>query len=166
MTTAPHATPTYRFGLFEVFPESGQIFHQGHRTKIQDQPFRLLVALLEHPGEIVTRDSLRQLLWSGGTFVEFDQSLGTAVTKLRQALGDDADNPRFVETVPKRGYRFIAPVYAAVEEPSASVPTAEQNSPTKIETSVTIGSDSEQPSTSEKSQAAPEIGRASCRERV
>jgi eukaryotic-like serine/threonine-protein kinase len=155
MTTAPHATPTYRFGLFEVFPESGQIFHQGHRTKIQDQPFRLLVALLEHPGEIVTRESLRQLLWSGGTFVEFDQSLGTAVTKLRQALGDDADNPRFVETVPKRGYRFIAPVYAAVEETPASVPTAEQNSPTKIETSVTIGSDSEQPSTSEKSQAAP-----------
>jgi eukaryotic-like serine/threonine-protein kinase len=129
MTTAPHPTSTYRFGLFEVFPESGQIVRQGHRTKIQDQPFRLLVALLEHPGEIVTRESLRQLLWSGGTFVEFDQSLGTAVTKLRQALGDDADNPRFVETVPKRGYRFIAPVYAALEAPATSVPQAS----TKIE---------------------------------
>jgi DNA-binding winged helix-turn-helix (wHTH) protein/Flp pilus assembly protein TadD len=155
MTTAPHPTPTYRFGLFEVFPESGQIFHQGRRTKIQDQPFRLLIALLEHPGEIVTRESLRQLLWSGGTFVEFDQSLGTAVTKLRQALGDDADNPRFIETVPKRGYRFIAPVYAAVEEPSASVSITEPSSATKIETSVTVDNGSEHPSTSEKSQAAP-----------
>src|SRR6202041_4016964 len=133
MTTAPHATPTYRFGLFEVFPESGQIFHQGHRTKIQDQPFRLLVALLEHPGEIVTRDSLRQLLWSGGTFVEFDQSLGTAVTKLRQALGDDADNPRFVETVPKRGYRFIAPVYAAMEVPAAAGVKAESHAEPIVE---------------------------------
>ncbi|HEY0701621.1 MAG TPA: winged helix-turn-helix domain-containing protein [Candidatus Acidoferrales bacterium] len=140
MTTAPHPTPTYRFGLFEVFPESGQIFHQGHRTKIQEQPFRLLVALLEHPGEIVTRESLRQLLWSGGTFVEFDQSLGTAVTKLRQALGDDADNPRFIETVPKRGYRFIAPVYADLEEPSPSVQTSEL----KIESLLSVADGSSQ----------------------
>ncbi len=155
MTTAPHATPTYRFGLFEVFPASGQIFHQGHRTKIQEQPFRLLVALLEHPGEIVTRESLRQLLWSGGTFVEFDQSLGTAVTKLRQALGDDADNPRFVETVPKRGYRFIAPVYADLEQPAGSIPSVE----IQVESLAPPAVSSSQAFSLEKAQA-PDASRA------
>jgi eukaryotic-like serine/threonine-protein kinase len=102
--------PAYRFGLFEVFPDAGEIWKQGRRLKLQDQPFRLLLALLEKPGEIVSREIIRERLWPGNTFVEFDQSLGTAVTKLRQTLGDEADNPRFIETVPKRGYRFLAPV--------------------------------------------------------
>jgi eukaryotic-like serine/threonine-protein kinase len=100
----------YRFGVFEVFTESRELLRHGHRVKLQDQPFQLLLLLLENPGEIVSRELLQQRLWPGNTFVEFGQSLGTAVTKLRQALGDDADNPRFVETVPRRGYRFIAPV--------------------------------------------------------
>ena len=100
----------YRFGLFEADTHSGVLLRQKQRVKIQEQPFRLLVALLEQPGEIVTREFLRQRLWPENTFVEFDQSFGTAITKLRQALGDDADNPRFIETVPRRGYRFIAPV--------------------------------------------------------
>jgi eukaryotic-like serine/threonine-protein kinase len=100
----------YRFGVFEVFTESRELLRHGHRVKLQDQPFQLLMLLLENPGEIVSRELLQQRLWPGNTFVEFGQSLGTAVTKLRQALGDDADNPRFVETVPRRGYRFIAPV--------------------------------------------------------
>jgi DNA-binding winged helix-turn-helix (wHTH) protein/tetratricopeptide (TPR) repeat protein len=102
--------PAYRFGLFEVFPDAGEIWKQGRRLKLQDQPFRLLLALLEKPGELISRDAIRERLWPGNTFVEFDQSLGTAVTKLRQTLGDEADNPRFIETVPKRGYRFLAPV--------------------------------------------------------
>ncbi len=104
-STAPHS---YRFGLFEVFPESGELLRQGRRIKIQEQPFRLLVALLERPGEIVSREVICRRLWAVDTFVEFEQSLGTAITKLRRALDDDADNPRFVETIPKRGYRFIA----------------------------------------------------------
>ena len=100
----------YRFGVFEVLTESRELLRHGHRVKLQDQPFQLLLLLLENPGEIVSRELLQQRLWPGNTFVEFGQSLGTAVTKLRQALGDDADNPRFIETVPRRGYRFVAPV--------------------------------------------------------
>ncbi len=102
--------PTYRFGLFELDTSAGVLRRQGQRVKIQEQPLRLLVALLERPGEIVSRESLKQRLWPENTFVEFDQSFGTAITKLRQALGDVAENPRFIETVPRRGYRFIAPV--------------------------------------------------------
>src|SRR5580658_6946506 len=100
----------YRFGVFEVSAESRELFRHGHRIKLQDQPFELLLFLLEHPGEIVEREFLQQRLWPANTFVDFSQSLSTAVTKLRQALGDDADNPRFIETIPRRGYRFIAPV--------------------------------------------------------
>jgi DNA-binding winged helix-turn-helix (wHTH) protein/Tfp pilus assembly protein PilF len=100
----------YRFGTFEVFAESREIFRNGYRVKLQDQPFQLLLLLLENAGGIVDREVIRQHLWPENTFVDFGQSLGTAITKLRQALGDDADNPRFVETIPRRGYRFIAPV--------------------------------------------------------
>jgi eukaryotic-like serine/threonine-protein kinase len=100
----------YRFGTFEVFAESREIFRNGYRIKLQDQPFQLLLLLLENAGGIVDREVIRQHLWPENTFVDFGQSLGTAITKLRQALGDDADNPRFVETIPRRGYRFIAPV--------------------------------------------------------
>lgn len=109
VSPASHAS-VYRFGTFEVFAEPREIFRQGHRVKLQDQPFQLLLLLLEHAGEIVDRETIRQRLWPENTFVDFGQSLGTAVTKLRQALGDEAENPRFVETIPRRGYRFIAPV--------------------------------------------------------
>jgi eukaryotic-like serine/threonine-protein kinase len=112
--TAPEPTPRiYRFGLFEADARSGKLLNQGRQIKLQDQPFRLLVVLLDHAGEVVTRDDINQLLWPGDTFVEFDKSLGVAVTKLRDALGDDASNPRFIETIPRRGYRFIAPVSAS-----------------------------------------------------
>jgi DNA-binding winged helix-turn-helix (wHTH) protein/tetratricopeptide (TPR) repeat protein len=118
MTDSAQRQPRYRFGLFEVFPDSGELWKHGHRIRIQEQPFRLLLALLEKPGELVSRETIRDRLWPENTFVEFDQSLGTAVTKLRQALGDEADNPRFIETVPKRGFRFLAPV--SVVAPAAS----------------------------------------------
>jgi eukaryotic-like serine/threonine-protein kinase len=108
--TRPQSASSVRFGLFEVFPDSGELLRQGRKVKLQELPFRLLVALLEYPGEVVSRETLRQRLWPGDTFVEFDQSLGTAITKLRRALDDDAENPRFIETIPKRGYRFLAPV--------------------------------------------------------
>lgn len=110
LTNSLQPRPSYRFGTFELLTESGELFRQGQRVKIQEQPLRLLIALLERPGEVVLRETLSQRLWPGHTFVEFDQSLGAAVMKLRQALRDDADNPRFIETIPRRGFRFLAPV--------------------------------------------------------
>jgi DNA-binding winged helix-turn-helix (wHTH) protein/tetratricopeptide (TPR) repeat protein len=121
----------YRFGLFEADPQNGRLLRQGEPVRLQDQPFQVLVALLERHGEIVTRDELRDRLWPRDTFVSFDKSLGVALTKVRAALGDDAGNPRFVETVPKRGYRFIAPV--AVDSSSLQatvVPVSAPVSPT------------------------------------
>jgi len=115
----------YRFGVFEVFVESREIFRQGHRIKMQEQPFEFLLLLLEHPGEIVDREQLRLRLWPGDTFVDFNQSLSAAVTKLRQALGDDANNPRFIETIPRRGYRFLAPVTRPEELRPAPAPDPE-----------------------------------------
>src|SRR6266851_5993491 len=99
-----------RFGVFEVELRSGELRKQGVRIKLQDQPFQVLIVLLQRPGEVVTREELRNQNWPADTFVDFDNSLNTAINKLRDALGDSADNPRFIETVPRRGYRFIAPV--------------------------------------------------------
>lgn len=99
-----------RFATFEVDVRAGELHKQGKRIKLQDQPFQVLVILLQRPGDVVTRDELRSQMWKEDTFVDFDNGLNTAVNKLREALGDSADNPRFVETLPRRGYRFIAPV--------------------------------------------------------
>jgi TolB-like protein/Tfp pilus assembly protein PilF len=99
-----------RFGIFEVDLRARELRKGGIRIRLQDQPFEILAAMLERPGEIVTRDELRERLWPAGTFVDFDHSLNAAIKRLRAALGDDADNPRFVETLHRRGYRFIAAV--------------------------------------------------------
>ena len=107
---APRSFQRFRFGVFEVDARSGELRKSGSKVKLQEKPFQLLLLLLEHAGEVVTRDELREALWPADTFVDFDHSLGTAVAKLRTALGDSAKNPRFVETVASRGYRFIAPV--------------------------------------------------------
>jgi DNA-binding winged helix-turn-helix (wHTH) protein/tetratricopeptide (TPR) repeat protein len=108
----------YRFGHFEASPETGELYRRGHRVRIQELPFRVLMTLIEQRGEIVSREELAKQLWTDNTFVEFDQGLSTAVAKLRQAIGDDAANPRFVETIPRRGYRFIAPVTIESTEPA------------------------------------------------
>ncbi|MGH9728955.1 MAG: tetratricopeptide repeat protein [Candidatus Acidiferrales bacterium] len=100
----------FRFGLFEADLESARLTRKGVRIRLQEQPFRILAMMLERAGQIVTREDLRQHLWPAGTYVDFDGSLNAALKRLRAALDDDADNPRFIETVPKRGYRFIAPV--------------------------------------------------------
>jgi DNA-binding winged helix-turn-helix (wHTH) protein len=100
----------WRFGVFEVDARSGELRKQGVRVKLQEQPFHVLTVLLQRPGEVVTREELRSQNWPADTFVDFDNSLNTAINKLREALGDSADNPRFIETLPRRGYRFIAPV--------------------------------------------------------
>jgi eukaryotic-like serine/threonine-protein kinase len=99
-----------RFGTFEVDVRAGALRKQGVRIKVQEQPFHVLTVLLQRPGEVVTREELRNQNWPEDTFVDFDNSLNTAINKLREALGDSADNPRFIETLPRRGYRFIAPV--------------------------------------------------------
>jgi DNA-binding winged helix-turn-helix (wHTH) protein/tetratricopeptide (TPR) repeat protein len=99
-----------RFGVFEVDLRAGELRKQGKRIKLQEQPFQVLAVLLQRPGEVVTREELRSQNWPPDTFVDFDNSLNTAINKLREALGDSADNPRFIETLPRRGYRLIAPV--------------------------------------------------------
>lgn len=99
-----------RFGVFEVDVATGELRKGGARIKLQEQPFQLLRILLEHPGEVVSREELRERLWPEDTFVDFDRSLNTAASRLREALGDSASSPRFIETLPKRGYRFLGSV--------------------------------------------------------
>jgi DNA-binding winged helix-turn-helix (wHTH) protein len=99
-----------RFGIFEANLDTGELRRNGAKVKLQEQPFQLLALLLAKPGEIVPREELRSQLWSEDTFVDFDHGLNAAVRRLRDALGDSADNPRFVETLSRRGYRFVAPV--------------------------------------------------------
>lgn len=99
-----------RFGVFEADLRSGELRKQGVRVKLQDQPFLVLKLLLQHSGELVTREELRLQIWAADTFVDFDNGLNTSINKIREALGDSADNPRFIETLPRHGYRFIAPV--------------------------------------------------------
>ena len=118
-----------RFDQFEADVRAGALWRNGERIRIQDLPFRLLTGLLERPGELVTRAELVQRLWGGETFVDFDAGLNTAVAKLREALGDSAEAPRLVETVPKRGYRLLATVRPAdslaeaeVFQPEAPIP--------------------------------------------
>ena len=101
---------TYRFGPFELDTQCGQLRKDGIGLKLQGQPVQILKILLEHPGQLVTREELRQRLWASDTFVDFDHSLNTAIKKLRQALGDEADTPRYIETLPRRGYRFIGQI--------------------------------------------------------
>lgn len=109
-TTPEQDRRVYRFGLFEVDLEQATLSRQGASVKLQEQPFRILTLLLEAAGEVVSREDLRKKIWTEGTYVEFDGSLNTALMKLRAALNDNAENPVFIETVPRRGYRFIAPV--------------------------------------------------------
>src|ERR1700733_12331406 len=115
----------FRFGPFQVNSASGELLKNGNRVKLQEQPFRLLVALLENAGEIVTREELRHRIWRDDTFVDFDSSLRVAVGKLRDALGDDAENPRYVETIPRRGYRFLAPEAYPAFDSAVNPPPAE-----------------------------------------
>jgi eukaryotic-like serine/threonine-protein kinase len=107
---ATNRTGTMRFGAFEVDLRSGEVYKHGIRLKLQDQPFQVLAVLLEHPGDLVTREELHRKLWPSDTFVDFDTGLNSAIKKLRDALSDSAEDPRYIETLPRRGYRFIARV--------------------------------------------------------
>ncbi len=107
----------FRFAVYEADQASGELRKSGVRIRLPDQACQVLDALLERPGEIVTREELRQRLWPADTFVDFDHSLNTVINKLREALGDSAGNPRFIETLARRGYRFVAPVQIAERSP-------------------------------------------------
>jgi DNA-binding winged helix-turn-helix (wHTH) protein len=123
--TAPHSgSRLFRFSVFEVDFESGELRKQGRRIVLHEQPFQALILLLEHPGEVVTREQLRLRLWPVDTFVEFDKNLNTTISKVREVLGDSAVHPRFIETLPRRGYRFLAPVeeVLATKQPEAEAP--------------------------------------------
>jgi eukaryotic-like serine/threonine-protein kinase len=119
-----------RFGLFEVDVVEGKLTKSGSRIRLQEQPFRILVLLLEHAGQLVTRDAIRQELWAQDTFVEFDRALNTAVGKLRAALSDSAENPRFLETIPRKGYRFISPV--TITQPEQRTAAAAEPATTRM----------------------------------
>ena len=110
-----------RFGTFELDLQTGELRHAGQKVKLQEQPFQVLATLLEHPGKIVTREELRNKLWPEDTFVDFDHSLNAAIKRLRDALGESADAPVFIETLARRGYRFIAPVNGSA--PSGEIQT-------------------------------------------
>ena len=107
---ANDAAKLVRFGVFEADLAAGELRKSGSKVRLQEQPFQLLAYLLERAGEVVTREELREKLWPADTFVDFDHSLNTAVNKVREALGDSANSPRFVETLARRGYRFLGPV--------------------------------------------------------
>jgi len=118
MASPGRASDVVRFDVFQVDLRAGELYKAGHKIKLQIQPFRALVLMLERPGEVITREEFEKKLWPEDTFVDFDHSLNTAIKKLRQALSDDKEKPRFVETLPKRGYRFIGKL------DQASLPTS------------------------------------------
>ncbi len=149
--TAPRL---YRFGVYEADPRSGELRKNGIKLRLQEQPFQILLVLLDRPGEVVTREELRQRLWSNDTFVDFDHGLNTAINKLRDAMGDAAANPRFIETLARRGYRFIAPVQT--EYPTAPVPPAREASPAStVVTPVEFESPATTPGSSSATPVAP-----------
>ncbi len=115
------------FDRFDVDLRSGELRKNGRRLRLQEQPFQLLALLLESPGEVVTREEICRKLWQADTFVDFDHSLGTAINKIREALGDSADHPRFVETLPRRGYRFIGKIVGSAATPLAESSPAVQD---------------------------------------
>ncbi|MGH9371434.1 MAG: winged helix-turn-helix domain-containing tetratricopeptide repeat protein [Vicinamibacterales bacterium] len=121
MAFDPTPVRGYRFGVFEVDLASAAVRREGLQVRMRGKPFDILVALLQRPGDLVTRDELRQRLWASDTFVDFDHGLNAAMNRLRDALGDAADNPRFIQTIPRRGYRFIAPVESVVAPPAVAV---------------------------------------------
>src|SRR5579872_7230142 len=120
MESAVSSEPIFRFGLFEADVANHTLTRKGVRVRIQDKPFSVLVLLLKNPGKTIAREELQRALWPDGTYVDFDTGLNVVLKKLRAAIDDDSDNPRFIETVPRRGYRFIAPVSVDQREPTTA----------------------------------------------
>src|ERR1700735_4353246 len=129
----PRHMSVLQFGTYEVSLQSGEVRRAGLRARVQHQPMKLLEILLEHPGEVVTREELRSRVWPSESFGDFDQALNIAIGKLRSALGDSAESPRFIETLPKRGYRFIADVTVIDTDAPAKKSEPEAVDPSKTE---------------------------------
>lgn len=132
-----------QFGVLELDLEGGELRKQGVRIRLQEQPLQILTILLEHAGEVVTKDELQRRVWPSDTFVDFDHGLHNAIRRLREALGDSSETPRFIETLPRRGYRFIAPVleigdHAGYEPMSPPLPRAEDR-PRRLAASIVAG---------------------------
>ena len=144
MAVPPSNRRIVRFGIFELDLSAGELRKNGVKLRLQGQPFQVLTLLLDRSGEVVTREELQQKLWPSDTFVDFDHSLNTAINKVREALGDSASSPRYVETLARRGYRFIAPVQREPENPGE--PAAEIAAPAVVSAS---------PSSSPSSRTAP-----------
>src|SRR5579864_6422901 len=119
----------FRFGVFEIDIDSGELRKQGRVVRLQEKPLQTLRLLLERAGAVVTREELRERLWPSDTFVQFDDNLNSAIRRVREALGDSAENPRFLETIPRRGYRFLCPVEVV---PRAAVSPATVKQPFRV----------------------------------
>jgi cholera toxin transcriptional activator len=128
--TEPQPARRYRFGVFEADAATGELRRQGVRIKLNAQPFQVLFMLLERPGELLTREEISRALWPDGTFVDYEHGVNSAVNRIREALGDPASNPRFVETLARRGYRFVAPVerVSLDEDPSSPLSSSSVSS--------------------------------------
>lgn len=152
----------YRFDQFEADVNALELTRNGSRLRLQMQPFQVLVALLERPREVVTRDELRQRLWPDDTFVDFDHGLNTAMVKLRDALGDSAGNPRYIETIAKRGYRFLGEVQIVADPPAAPTP---EIVPTPVPPVAPTPAQAGAPAIAESSEAGdlPRAGRGTTR---
>jgi cholera toxin transcriptional activator len=123
--TSPQPSRRYRFGVFEADATLGELRRQGVRIKLSAQPFQVLVMLLQRPGELLTREEISRELWPDGTFVDYEHGVNSAVNRIREALGDTAGNPRFIETLARRGYRFVTPVERIIRNEDSSAPAAE-----------------------------------------
>lgn len=142
----------YRFGVFEADAATGELRRQGIRIKLNAQPFQVLLMLLDRPGEVLSREEISRGLWSDGTFVDYDHGVNSAVNRIREALGDAANSPRYVETLARRGYRFVAPVerihsVGQTETPRAEAEPAEGEAGARLRSSI-LASPDELPSTS------------------
>lgn len=141
------------FGVFELDLAAGELRKNGRKIRLQEQPFQVLAMLIERAGEVVSRDELQQRLWPSDTFVDFDHSLNTAINKVREALGDSASSPRYVETLARRGYRFVAPVHrdpvpdsaSITPKPAANTPDSKQANRTESSSTNSLHPDLEVP---------------------
>jgi DNA-binding winged helix-turn-helix (wHTH) protein len=131
--TDPQPARHYRFGVFEADATTGELRRKGIRVKLNTQPFQVLCMLLERPGELLTREEISRDLWPDGSFVDFDHGVNSAVNRIREALGDTAGNPRFVETLARRGYRFVVPVERVAAQGEELLPVPESLSPDAAE---------------------------------
>src|SRR5437773_11231333 len=121
MTAFSGAPRKFRFASFELDEDAGELRREGIKIRLQDQPFQILTILLDNPGKIVSRDDLREKIWPSNTFVDFDHGINNAIKRLREALGDTAEIPHFIETLPRRGYWFLQPLAATIADASIAV---------------------------------------------